>query len=99
MYVLTQLQIIYLKPTITIHTLIELIQFKGVVAFSGCLATSHSKSIHKLDVPTLDWPIAQFPHYKYPLEEHERENQEEDKRSLATVRSDMLLMGYHNRCI
>jgi 4-aminobutyrate aminotransferase/(S)-3-amino-2-methylpropionate transaminase len=27
----------------------------------GCLSTTHSKAIHKLDVPGFDWPIAHFP--------------------------------------
>lgn len=47
----------------------------------GVLATTHSKYIHKIDVPSFDWPIATFPIYKYPLEENQRENAEEDKRS------------------
>lgn len=51
----------------------------------GCLAATHSKPIHKLDIPSLDWPIARFPHYKYPLEEHTRENAEEDKKCLEIV--------------
>nr|CAH7737123.1 unnamed protein product [Callosobruchus chinensis] len=51
----------------------------------GTLATTHSKAIHKLDIPSFDWPIASFPKYKYPLEEHSRENKEEDKRCLAEV--------------
>ncbi|KAG0730260.1 4-aminobutyrate aminotransferase, mitochondrial [Chionoecetes opilio] len=51
----------------------------------GCLATTHSKPIHKMDIPSLDWPIARFPLYKYPLEEHVRENQEEDRRCLEQV--------------
>ncbi|KAK7080829.1 hypothetical protein SK128_017100 [Halocaridina rubra] len=51
----------------------------------GCLATTHSKAIHKLDIPSLDWPIARFPQYKYPLEEHTRENAEEDKKCLEIV--------------
>lgn len=51
----------------------------------GCLATTHSKAIHKLDVPSLDWPIADFPSYKYPLNENERENRQEDDRCLAKV--------------
>lgn len=51
----------------------------------GCLATTHSKAIHKIDIPSLDWPIAPFPIYKYPLEEHVRENQEEDRRCLEQV--------------
>lgn len=58
-------------------------------AFHGrtmaCLATTHSKPIHKMDIPSLDWPIAHFPIYKYPLEEHVRENQEEDRRCLEEV--------------
>lgn len=51
----------------------------------GCLAATHSKAIHKLDVPSFDWPIAKFPDYKYPLEENERENKEEDAKCLAQV--------------
>ncbi|RZC39908.1 4-aminobutyrate aminotransferase, mitochondrial-like, partial [Asbolus verrucosus] len=51
----------------------------------GVLATTHSKPIHKLDIPSFDWPTAPFPKYKYPLEEHLRENDEEDKRCLAIV--------------
>ncbi|XP_050690802.1 4-aminobutyrate aminotransferase, mitochondrial-like [Eriocheir sinensis] len=66
---------------------LSLLSFRG--AFHGrtmaCLATTHSKPIHKLDIPSLDWPIAHFPIYKYPLEEHVRENQEEDRRCLEEV--------------
>ncbi|XP_076265211.1 4-aminobutyrate aminotransferase, mitochondrial-like [Rhynchophorus ferrugineus] len=51
----------------------------------GTLATTHSKAIHKLDVPSLDWPIAHFPRYKYPLEENIKENQAEDKKCLSEV--------------
>ncbi|PZC84408.1 hypothetical protein B5X24_HaOG204982 [Helicoverpa armigera] len=51
----------------------------------GALATTRSKAIHKLDFPSFDWPCAIFPHYKYPLEEHKRENEEQDKKSLAHV--------------
>lgn len=31
----------------------------------GALACTHSKPIHKLDVPSFDWPIADFPKYRY----------------------------------
>jgi 4-aminobutyrate aminotransferase/(S)-3-amino-2-methylpropionate transaminase len=51
----------------------------------GALSCTHSKPIHKLDIPSFDWPIAPFPRYKYPLEENKRENQNEDKRCLARV--------------
>ena len=44
----------------------------------GALSTTHSKPIHKLDVPAFDWPIAPFPQLKYPLEEYKRENELEE---------------------
>lgn len=66
---------------------LSILSFMG--AFHGrtmaCLATTHSKAIHKLDVPSLDWPIADFPQYKYPLSENERENKKEDERCLSKV--------------
>ena len=66
---------------------LSLMSFHG--AFHGrtfaALATTHSKPIHKLDVPSFDWPVASFPKYKYPLEENVRENDAEDKRCLAIV--------------
>lgn len=61
----------------------------------GALSCTHSKAIHKLDVPAFDWPIAKFPRYKYPLEENERENQEEDQKCLAYVRQ--LIDDYKNK--
>uniref|UniRef100_A0A672FRN1 4-aminobutyrate aminotransferase, mitochondrial n=1 Tax=Salarias fasciatus TaxID=181472 RepID=A0A672FRN1_SALFA len=51
----------------------------------GCLATTHSKVIHKLDVPSFDWPIAPFPRLQYPLEEFSRENAQEEARCLEEV--------------
>ncbi|TTY71120.1 4-aminobutyrate aminotransferase, mitochondrial [Bagarius yarrelli] len=48
----------------------------------GCLATTHSKIIHKLDIPSFDWPIAPFPRLKYPLEEFVQENLQEEARCL-----------------
>lgn len=51
----------------------------------GCLTTTHSKPIHKLDVPGFDWPIAPFPKLKYPLEEHVKENEAEENRCLEIV--------------
>merc|ERR1719320_253713 len=55
--------------------------FHGRTAAS--LACTHSKPIHKLDVPLAPWPVADFPRYQYPLEEHARENAAEDARCLA----------------
>ncbi len=54
--------------------------------FLAALSCTHSKPIHKLDIPSFDWPIAPFPRYKYPLEENDRENKKEDERCLARVR-------------
>ncbi|OQR75596.1 4-aminobutyrate aminotransferase [Tropilaelaps mercedesae] len=51
----------------------------------GCLSTTHSKPIHKLDIPAFDWPIAHYPQYKYPLEHFTEENAAEDAKSLAHV--------------
>lgn len=51
----------------------------------GALSATHSKPIHKLDVPAFDWPIAPFPEYKYPLNENIKENKKEDERCLAVV--------------
>uniref|UniRef100_A0A6M2DCA7 (S)-3-amino-2-methylpropionate transaminase n=1 Tax=Xenopsylla cheopis TaxID=163159 RepID=A0A6M2DCA7_XENCH len=78
---------------------LSILSFKG--AFHGrtigVLATTHSKYIHKIDVPSFDWPIATFPIYKYPLEENQRENAEEDKRCLAEVED--LMVTYKKRDI
>lgn len=54
--------------------------------FAGALAITHSKPMHKLDLPAPKWPIATFPILKYPLEENLRENQAEEKRCLEEVR-------------
>lgn len=61
----------------------------------GALSCTHSKAIHKLDVPAFDWPIARFPRYKYPLEENERENAQEDERCLAHV--EQLIHEYQSK--
>lgn len=59
----------------------------------GALSTTHSKYIHKIDVPAFDWPIASFPKYKYPLDENVRENQAEDAKCLAEV--EELIVKYN----
>jgi len=55
--------------------------FHGRTAAS--LACTHSKYIHKIDVPLANWQVSDFPLYKYPLEEFTRENAAEDERCLA----------------
>merc|ERR1719399_910271 len=53
----------------------------------GALTCTHSKTIHKIDVPAFDWPTAPFPRLKYPLEENAEYNQAEEQRCLEAVRS------------
>ncbi|XP_034781909.1 4-aminobutyrate aminotransferase, mitochondrial isoform X1 [Acipenser ruthenus] len=61
----------------------------------GCLATTHSKAMHKLDVPTFDWPIAPFPRLRYPLEEFVRENAQEEAHCLEEVED--LIVKYRKK--
>lgn len=53
----------------------------------GCLAVTHSKPIHKLDIPSFDWPIAPFPALKYPLDDagNAAANAAEEARCLAAA--------------
>ncbi|CAH1273270.1 ABAT [Branchiostoma lanceolatum] len=51
----------------------------------GCLATSHSKPIQKVDIPSLVWPVAPFPQLRYPLELYAEENRQEEERCLDAV--------------
>ncbi|KAF7988839.1 hypothetical protein HCN44_007149 [Aphidius gifuensis] len=60
----------------------------------GSLSTTHSKYIHKIDVPAFDWPIASFPQYKYPLEDNINHNKNEDKRCLNEIED--LINKYNN---
>jgi 4-aminobutyrate aminotransferase-like enzyme len=82
------------------HTKFTCLQFFGSGAFHGrtlgALSTTHSKYIHKIDVPAFDWPVASFPQYRYPLEENQRENDAEDKRCLAEVISYNLTSSSEN---
>lgn len=58
----------------------------------GTLAVSHSKALHKFDMPAWPWPVAPFPKLKYPLEDHVEENQEEEMRCLDQVRCNRILL-------
>lgn len=49
----------------------------------GSLATTRSKPIHKMDIPTFNWPKAPFPKLKYPLQEFEQENHQQELDCLA----------------
>lgn len=51
------------------------------------LATTHSKYIQKIDIPSFGWLNISFSQYKYSLEENMRENSAVDDRCLAQVES------------
>lgn len=53
----------------------------------GALTCTHSKTVHKIDVPAFDWPTAPFPRLRYPLEENQVFNEAEEARCLEEVRS------------
>ncbi|KAL1132085.1 hypothetical protein AAG570_010043, partial [Ranatra chinensis] len=76
---------------------LSILSFKG--AFHGrtlgVLSTTHSKYVHKIDVPAFEWPIASFPAYKYPLKDHVAENKREDERCLAEVED--LIVSYKKK--
>lgn len=60
----------------------------------GSLSTTHSKPIHKVDIPQFDWPQAPFPALKYPLEEFVEENAKEEERCLQEV--ERQIKEFHN---
>ncbi|VDN23808.1 unnamed protein product [Gongylonema pulchrum] len=66
---------------------LSVLSFHG--AFHGrsltALSISHSKAIHKVDLPAFHWPVAQFPLYKYPLEKNVQYNAQQDQQCLAQV--------------
>jgi len=53
----------------------------------GCLSATHSKAIHKLDIPAFNWPVAPFPKLQYPLDQHQEANRAEEERCLSVVRT------------
>ncbi|KDO23403.1 4-aminobutyrate aminotransferase [Saprolegnia parasitica CBS 223.65] len=59
----------------------------------GCLSATHSKAIHKVDIPALDWPVAPFPKLTYPLADHAAANAQEEARCLEYVDA---LLTQHN---
>jgi 4-aminobutyrate aminotransferase/(S)-3-amino-2-methylpropionate transaminase len=60
----------------------------------GSLSTTHSKAIHKLDIPAFDWPQCKFPKLKYPLDQHHQKNVQEEAECLAEA--ERIVTTYHN---
>ena len=53
----------------------------------GSLSTTHSKAIHKIDIPSFNWPSVPFPQLQYPLSDHTDSNRAEEQQCLADVES------------
>jgi 4-aminobutyrate aminotransferase/(S)-3-amino-2-methylpropionate transaminase len=74
-----------------------------VVSFSGAfhgrglgpMSATHSKLIHKADLPSFDWPTAIFPANRFPLDQHAEENARAEAESLAGL--EQLLERYAGR--
>jgi 4-aminobutyrate aminotransferase / (S)-3-amino-2-methylpropionate transaminase len=64
-----------------------------VVSFSGAfhgrglgpLSATHSKVIHKADLPAFDWPTAPFPANRFPLERYAEENRAAEASAIAEL--------------
>jgi 4-aminobutyrate aminotransferase/(S)-3-amino-2-methylpropionate transaminase len=78
---------------------LTMLSFKGAFhgRTMGCLSTTHTKHVHKRDVPAMDWPVASFPHYKYPLEQNVDYNANEDLRCLQEVQELFTAFQKKNR--
>lgn len=51
----------------------------------GSLTMTHSKTIHKADIPAFDWPVLSFPASRHPLERYAEENAAVEAEALAEV--------------
>lgn len=51
----------------------------------GPLSATHSKLIHKADVPAFPWPAAPFPANRFPLERYREENEQRERDALAQL--------------
>ncbi len=51
----------------------------------GPMSATHSKLMHKADLPAFPWPMVTFPANRFPLEEHAEENALAEARSLAEL--------------
>ena len=64
-----------------------------VISFSGAfhgrglgpLSATHSKVIHKADLPAYHWPMAPFPANKFPLHKFEKENAQAEGEAILAL--------------
>ncbi|KAK7431306.1 hypothetical protein QQZ08_002077 [Neonectria magnoliae] len=59
----------------------------------GSLSTTHSKPIHKLDIPGLHWSVEPFPQLKYPLNQFAAENRAEER---CLQEFERTILTFHN---
>ncbi|XP_065066407.1 4-aminobutyrate aminotransferase, mitochondrial-like [Rhopilema esculentum] len=65
----------------------------------GALSATHSKALHKVDIPAFDWPVTQFPRLKYPLEDHVEENEQEEAFCLEQVEKIIKKQNASGKCV
>lgn len=51
----------------------------------GPLSATHSKPIHKADLPAFPWPVVPFPANRFPLARHAEDNERAERASLAEL--------------
>lgn len=51
----------------------------------GPLSATHSKLVHKADLPAFPWPVAPFPASRWPLDQYAEENARREAECLAEV--------------
>src|SRR5438270_852041 len=51
----------------------------------GPLSATHSKVIHKADLPAFPWPVATFPANRFPLAKHAEENAKTEASAIAEL--------------
>lgn len=74
-----------------------------VVSFAGAfhgrglgpLSATHSKVIHKADLPAFPWPVAPFPVNRFPLARHAEENARVEAEALAAL--ERILDAHHGK--
>ena len=61
----------------------------------GPLSATHSKVIHKADLPAFPWPTAPFPANRFPLGDHREENEHREKAALEEL--EKILAAHEGR--
>ncbi|HEY8945079.1 MAG TPA: aminotransferase class III-fold pyridoxal phosphate-dependent enzyme, partial [Polyangiaceae bacterium] len=51
----------------------------------GPLSATHSKVIHKADLPAFPWPVAPFPWNRFPLRDHREHNRHAESEALIAL--------------